>query len=206
MIYLLWMWKNDQAANTAFENVPENEDKAMADFFSEEGMKNSGAEWVLYCDSAWADEEYRNWGITAYTSIEKRIEHTKAIQKLGWFRYANMSSLLGTLQMDEGATQTPPYPNPIYQLFITKANPVTLKNYSLLSKEEETALWEKWQESVKRTEACMVIYCKSGWSNEQHPGYGVMAFPNIEARQAHYEDLEKLNWHLYFDAFTVLGK
>jgi hypothetical protein len=66
-------------------------------------------------------------------------------------------------------------------------------------------MWGKWQQSIDRTGACLVLYCKSAWCNEGLPSFGVMAYPSVEARQADVDELEKLNWPLYFDVFTLLG-
>jgi hypothetical protein len=205
MIYQLWMWKNHQAANTALAKISPEEDKVLAETFSNEAMERSGAKWFLYCESTWANEEYRNWGITIYPDVHSRIEHTRVIEKAGWYRYADMFSLLGTLKMEEGVPQKNDFPNPIYSLFIMRSNPVTLANYSRLTKEEENELWAKWRQSVERTGACLTLFCNSAWCDEGMPGFGVMAFPSIEALQAHQEDLQKLDWPLYFDAFTLLG-
>jgi hypothetical protein len=205
MIYQLWMWKNNPAANTLYAKISPEDDKVLAETFSDEAMDRFGAKWVLYCESAWANEEYRNWGITSYPDIQARIEHTRVIEKAGWYRYGDMFSLLGTLKMEEGVPQKANFPNPIYSLFIMHSNPVTYANNARLTESERTEMWAKWQQSVERTGACMVLYCQSAWCKEEMPGYGVMAFPNIEAVQAHWEDLQKLDWPLYFDSFTLLG-
>jgi hypothetical protein len=34
--------------------------------------------------------------------------------------------------------------------------------------------------------------------------YGVTAWPNVEAEQAHYKDLAKIGWHRYTYARTIL--
>jgi hypothetical protein len=205
MIYELWLWKNTPGSNRAWENRTEAEDESLKIALSDEAMKSCGAEWVLYCDSAWTDEEYRNWGITAYSSIEMRIAHTRALQKAGWFRMGEMASLLGILDNAASQPKKPDYPNPIYQLFIMRQNPVTHANYSRLTGEEQQRLWAAWEESVKRHNLHQFLFCKSGWCNEEKPFFGVITFPNIAARQAHWDDLDALNWWQYVSAFTLLG-
>jgi hypothetical protein len=205
MIYELWIWKNQTSANRDYAKISVEDDKVLNQAFNDEGLKRFGAAWFLYCESTWADEEYRNWGITTYQNIEGRIEQARESKKAGWYRFGNMVSLLGTLEMKEGAPQKPNFPKPIYQLWISKSNPVTTANYARLTKEDQDGLWAKWQQSVDRVGACMVLYCKSAWADESRPSFGVMAYPNIEGRQSHVEDLEKLNWGQYFDAFTLLG-
>jgi hypothetical protein len=205
MIYLLWLYKNHQPANTAFAKITPEEDKVLAETFSDAEMERFGAKLFLYCESAWANEEYRHWGITTYPDIQLRIEHTRVIDKAGWFRFADMFTLMGTLDMEDGIAKKPDFPNPIYHLYIMQNNPVAWANYARLTKEEEAEMWAKWKQSIERTGACMMLHCKSAWSSEGMPGFGVVAFPSIEARQAHAEDLGKLNWQLYFDVFTLLG-
>jgi hypothetical protein len=205
MYYELWMWKNTPGSNRAWENRTEAEDETLKTALSEEAMKSCGAEWVLYCHSAWADEEYRSWGITAYSSIEKRIAHSRLLQKAGWFGMGDMMSLMGVLEDGRGQPEKPEYPNAIYQLFIIRSNPVTIANYSRLTQDEQDNLWARWQESADRNNLHQFIFCKSGWCNEEKPYFGVVAFPDAAARQAHWEDLNQMNWFQYFSAFTLLG-
>jgi hypothetical protein len=101
--------------------------------------------------------------------------------------------------------KVPLFPNAVYQLWITRADPETMDNFSRLMKEELEATWAKWQESDNRTGACMVLACDCYWPNEENPGFGVMAFPSIEARQEHCKDLQALKWLQYIKAFTLLG-
>ena len=113
MIYTLWLWKNNPVANAAYARISAEDQKAQDLIFSAEAMERYGAAWVLYCSSAWANEEYRNWGICTYKSIEDRINHTREIEKAGWYRYADMVSFLGTLATDEPSLPGYPNPNPI---------------------------------------------------------------------------------------------
>ncbi len=199
MIYELWLWKNNPVANAAYAKITAEEQKALDQALE---MKKYGAEWVLYCESTWANEAYRNWGISSYQTLEGRIAQTRALEKAGWFNWAEMVSLMGTL---EGEVHKPDFPHPIYQLWISHANPITWANAAGESKEESDERWAKWQESVNRTGACLVLYCNSAWCDESRPNFGVMAFPSIEARAQHVADVEKLKWPLYFDSFVLLG-
>ena len=203
MIYELWLWKNNPVANAAIEKMTPEEEKAMDQAFNAEAMARYGAGWVLYCSSSWANDAYRNWGVTTYKSIEQKIEHTKIFTKAGWYRFAELYSILGTL--DGAEPSLPDYPNPIYELWMVRNDPVTTANFLHLSKEEEAELRVKHAESEKRTGAHMVLYCKSAWANEEYSGFGVTAFPNIEACQQNRDDLDQLNWSLYFNSFSMLG-
>lgn len=205
MIYELWLWKNTPASNRAWESRTEAEDKPLAAIFTDDAMKSSGAEWVLYCKSAWANEAYRNWGITRYTSIEARIAHTQLLEEKGWFRMGEMESLLGILDDSASEPKKPDYPNPIYQLFIMRLNPVTQANYARMTGEEQERLWAGWDESAKRHNIQQFLFCKSGWCDEEKPFFGVVTFPSIAARQAHWDDLDALNWWQYITASSLLG-
>jgi hypothetical protein len=207
MIYNLWLWKNNPTTNRLFASMTDEETKAMQANFTEEAMARRNSAWELYCECAWANEEYRNWGLVRYDSIQDRQRDTKEITQAGWFNYGDMVSLLGIPQMPNGGGAVKPdFPDPLYQLWIMRANPTALANYMSLSKDQEAELWGKWQESVKRTGACMMLNCISAWCDEQRPGFGVMAYPSMEARIEHVADTQKLHWGLYGDAFTILGK
>jgi hypothetical protein len=205
MIYMLWLWKNTPTSNRAYDNRSDVEDKALSAALSDEVMKGCGAEWVLYCNSTWANEEYRKWGITRFNSIEARMAHMRLLEEAGWYRMGEMASLLGILDNAASEPKKPDYPNPIYQLFIMRQNPMTNGNYSRLTGDEQQHLWAAWEESAKRHNIHRFLFCKSGWCNEDQPFFGVVTFPNIAARQAHWDDLVALNWWQYFSAFTLLG-
>lgn len=201
MIYELWMWKNNPTANAAYAKITEEEQKALDEALE---MEKYGAKWVLYCESTWANEQYRNWGITSYETLEGRIAQTRALEKAGWFQIAEIDSLMGML--DGGEAITPPtFPNPIYRLWIEHANPVTYANYAALSNEEEKALWDCWKESMDRTGACIVLFCNSAWCDGGRPKFGVAAFPSLEACMEHTKDCEKLKFPLYYDIFELMG-
>jgi hypothetical protein len=205
MIYELFLWKNNPLANAAYDNIRPEDQKALDPIFSDEGMDRYGAKFILYCDCTWANQEYLHWGIVRYNSIEDKIKHDQAYTKAGWFHYAELFTLLGTPVSAEETPKLPDLPNPIYQLWMIRNHPVTTANYAHLTKEEETQLWAVHNESEKRTGAQMVLYCKSAWANEEYLGFGVTAYPNIEACQVNRDDLEKINWPLYFMSFSILG-
>lgn len=204
MIYNLVIAKNTPYSNTKMANLPEQVVKDWDEVFSEERMKKYGAEWVAYCDCTWANEEYSVWAVNTYSDVHARIEHMKEITKAGWFQYADLFTLLG-IDTDGTGPQKPNFPNPIYSLWVIRNDPAALANYNRLSKEEEAELWRKHNENEDLTGACMVLRCKSYWANEEYWGFGISAYPSIEALVQNSEGLEKLNWPLYFKSFTLLG-
>lgn len=203
MIYQLYMLKNQSGANTALAKITPEERNALMQSMSAEALNQYGAQTVLDCACAWANEEYSHWGITSFKSIQGRIAQVQASEKLGLYRVAEFFSLLGTLDGDE--PKLPDYPNPIYQLWLMRNNPVLTANFMRSSKEELAEIMAKHAESEKRTETYTVLYCKSAWANEEYVEFGVSAFPNIEACQAHRDDLENFNWPLYSQSTSILG-
>lgn len=200
MIYELWMWKNNPTANAAYAKITEEEQKALDEALE---MEKFGAKWVLYCESTWANEQYRCWGITSYETLEGRIKQIQALEKAGWFRMAEIDSLLGMLDGED--VTMPDFPNPIYRLWISKANPVTWANYHALSKDEEKVLWDCWKESMDKTGSCVMLFCNSAWCDEGRPSFGVIAFPSLEACIQHNKDCEQLKFPLYYDTFQLMG-
>ena len=130
------------------------------------------------------------------------MAHSKEIAKTTWFQYVDLFTLLG---ISDSEPQMPAYPNPIYQLFIARNDPTIAANNARETKEENEARWGKWEESVKRNGAHVVLYCDSYWANEDYLGFGLVAFPSVEARIAHANDLLELNWTQFFSTFTIMG-
>jgi hypothetical protein len=73
-----------------------------------------------------------------------------------------------------------------------------------LTPEEQNALMVKNEASMKKVGAELIIYCSS-LSDEEWSGWGVEKYPNIEAVQQHLQDLNEINWFMYFKSKTVLG-
>jgi len=90
---------------------------------------------------------------------------------------------------------------PIYKLFLIKP----LEASYQLSQEEKDSLFAKVDEALKKVGGKRIVVCKSGWSSEQWPFFGVEEFPDIEAVQKHSELLDELNWFRYIESTTVLG-
>jgi hypothetical protein len=202
MLYNLCLAKNKPYSNTLMAHPPAEVVKEWDQVFSDETMSRYGQKWVVYCDSTWSNEEYSVFAVHTIKDMTSRLTHWKEIEKAKWYQYADLTTLFGT---SEEEPHLPTFPNPIYQLFMVRTNPVTMANMSAETKEQTATRWAKWRESADRTGALGVLYCDSYWANEDYLGFGVVAYPNVEARQAHATDLLKLNWTLYYSAFTLLG-
>jgi hypothetical protein len=90
----------------------------------------------------------------------------------------------------------------IYKLILIKR---FLEPWYQLSKEEQEDLMAQVDKIREKAGCKMVVLCKSGWSSEEWPFFGVEEFPDIEAEQKHFELLNELNWFRYIESVTVLG-
>ena len=55
----------------------------------------AGGEWLIQCDSRWADEEYPFWGVMEYPSLEACRQAVAENEEAGWYRYIVATTLLG---------------------------------------------------------------------------------------------------------------
>ena len=74
-----------------------------------------------------------------------------------------------------------------------------------LSKEERAKLMAQVMELREQAAAKGLISCESMWSSHRWLFFGVSEYPNIEALQQHYADLDKIDWWRYVEAETMLG-
>ena len=58
---------------------------------------------------------------------------------------------------------------------------------------------------MKSTCAQVVLYCDCYWANEAYLGFGLVAFPSIEALIAHANDCLELKWPQFFSTLTIMG-
>jgi hypothetical protein len=201
LIYQVHYIKNSAASNQAWKALSEAEQSALT-----EQERASRAEVkskaILFCDSAWADEEHPAWGVLSFPDLAARMQHTRMLRKIGWLDLVEAFTLLGTSDREPEAVTIP---NPIYKLWIIKSNPACTGARSELSKGLEAALWEKHNAIYAETGSKTVLSCSSYWCSEAYPFFGVSVYPNIEANQKVMEVLDELGWQRYFDSFSLLG-
>lgn len=90
----------------------------------------------------------------------------------------------------------------IYKLFLVRPN----SRWYGLTKEEQDSLLGKVQSLDGQAGAKQLYLCKSSWSNEQWPYFGLEEFPDLAAVQKHSQLLEELNWPYEFcRSFSILG-
>ena len=199
-IYQIFLGNNNIAGNLAYKALSETERKALSD--QEQASRDAlGAKMIVMCDSAWADEMHPWWGVVRYPDLQARIEHTRTIQKIGWLDITDAFTLLGTSDTEPEAVTIP---NPIYKLFILKNNPATALTRNL-PEGLEALMWEKHNALMKELGAQMLLYCNTTWCNEAYSGFGIDAYPDVEANMKIMEALNDLGFAGYFEANTYLG-
>jgi hypothetical protein len=200
-IYQIFYIKNSVAANQAWKALSETERSALIEQ-ERASRAEVKAKEIVFCNSAWADEEHPAWGVLSFPDLAGRIQHTRTLQKIGWLDIVESFTLLGTSDSEPEAVT---FSNPIYKLWIIKIMPAGTAAYSQLSKGLEAALWEKHNLIYDDTGSQMVLSCSSYWCNEAYPYFGISAYPSIEANQKVMQCLDELGWQRYFDVFTLLG-
>jgi hypothetical protein len=61
-----------------------------------EAMESVGGKSMLFCDSSWNSEKWLYWGVEEYPSMEAVQEYARCLTELGWFRYVDAETLLGS--------------------------------------------------------------------------------------------------------------
>jgi hypothetical protein len=68
----------------------------------EEVDQRAGANYLLFCNSRWADEEIFDWGVIEYPDMEAYQKKVEALEALGWWRYFSAKTILGTKMSEMG--------------------------------------------------------------------------------------------------------
>ena len=200
-IYQIFYMKNSAASNQAWKALSEAERNALIEQ-ERASRQEVKAKEVVFCNSAWADEEHPSWGVLSYPDLTARIQHTRTLEKIGWLNIVEAFTLLGTSDREPEAVTIP---NPIYKLWIGKVSPAGSGAYRGLVKGLEAALWEKHNAVYEETGSKIVLSCSSYWCNEAYPFFGVSVYPSIEANQKVVQVLDELGWQQYIESFSLLG-
>lgn len=62
----------------------------------EEVDRQAGAEWLIMCNSRWADEEIFDWAVIEYPDMGAYQKKVRELEKLDWWRYFSAKTILGT--------------------------------------------------------------------------------------------------------------
>lgn len=175
------------------------------DRFWEKIMENSkaaGARSLLGCYSRWSNELYPAWGVDEFPDMQAVQQCTRANEKIQHFRYIEAETYHGLLAEGFQVAQ-PGFPDPIYQLFLVKNQ--NNDPWTGLAEDTRDRIFAAVSSSIKKNGGVPMLGCDINWSNEEYAFFGVTAWPNIAAEQAHFKDLAGLDWHRYFYARTILG-
>ncbi len=58
--------------------------------------RRAGAQWILFCNSRWADESIFDWGVIEYPDMDAYQQKVEELEKLNWWRYFSAKTILGT--------------------------------------------------------------------------------------------------------------
>lgn len=90
----------------------------------------------------------------------------------------------------------------IYKLVLLKG---PTYRWEQLPEVEQNALWDKVNKRFKEVGGERILWVDTSWSSEEHPGFIVESFPDIEALQKYTAYMNELKFLQYFDVVTVIG-
>ena len=199
-VYQMFVINNNISSNLAWKSLSEDEQKALGDQ-DRASREAAGSKLIAYCDSAWADEMHLNWGVIRFPDLQARIEHARNLRKIGWLDINDAFTLLGTSTAEPEEVTVP---NPIYKLWIIKNNPATALTRNL-PKGLDALMWEKHNALYKEYKSQALLYCESTWCNEAYQGFGISAYPDIEANMKIMAGLNELGWPGRLECISYLG-
>ena len=199
-IYEIFVGNHNIAGNLAWNALSEAERNALND--QERAASEAvGAKAVVMCDSAWADEMHPWWGCMRFPDLVARIEQTRRLKQAGWLDRVEAFSLLGTSATEPAAVTIP---NPLYKLWIIKSNPASAQTLNQ-SRDLQALIREKHDAINQQFGGQNILYCESSWCNEAYRGFGISAYPDVEANMKIIAGLNELGWPGFFEAITYLG-
>jgi hypothetical protein len=97
-------------------------------------------------------------------------------------------------------------PDPVYQLFMIRN--VNNDPWEALTQDTKDRIFAAVVESIDKHGGKFWRRASGDieWSSEEYSSFGVIAWPSLEAQQAHFKDTAKIGWHRYIYARTILGK
>ena len=90
----------------------------------------------------------------------------------------------------------------IYKLVVAKGQS---HRWLQLPESERKSLWDKVNKAFEEVGGQRTMVCDSSWSSEEHPGFFIEIFPDVQALQKYTAYLNEINFLQYFDVLTVVG-
>jgi hypothetical protein len=94
-IYKLWLVKSNPAVAQISETVPKGLNSLMEEKHNAL-HKEYNSQVLFFCSSTWSNEAYLGFGVSVFPNIEANMAIMKGLGELGWPRYYDVFSLLGT--------------------------------------------------------------------------------------------------------------
>jgi hypothetical protein len=94
---------------------------------------------------------------------------------------------------------------PIYQLALGNKNLAGIQVWKALPEAQVKSLFDQEKASREAAGARAILFCDSSWADEMHHWWGVMRFPDLQARIDHTRRLDEMGWLDINDYFTLLG-
>jgi hypothetical protein len=141
------------------------------------------------------------WGLTCFPEGQARMEQMRLLREAGWLDYIDAFTLLGTSATEPQAITIA---NPVYKLWLIKNTALTAQA-SRRPKGLEALIWAKHDALNQEFGGQNLLYCESAWCNEAFLGFGISAYPSVEANMKLMAGLNELGWPEYLDVISYLG-
>jgi hypothetical protein len=89
MLFYRFNWKE------AFYQLSEEEQKALGAKI-QEGQDKFGVKRIVHCDSRWATEQWRGFGVEEHLSLEALHDYSKWQEDMKLYRYMYVETMLGS--------------------------------------------------------------------------------------------------------------
>ncbi len=162
----------------------------------------AGSKLLMNCYARWNNEACAGWGVEMVPDVQSLQQMARSHEKNQHYRYIEAETYIGTL-MEGFQVREAAFPDPLYQLFLVKNQ--NNEAWTSLSEDTRQRLFSAVGESIDARGGVTLLGCDINWSNEEYAFFGVNAWPDIAAQQAHFQDLAKIGWHRYFYSRTILG-
>ena len=168
----------------------------------DETGKTAGSTSHLVCRSQWSNERYVAWGLEEFPDLASIQLSVQTHEDNEHYRYLEAETCLGSKIGGKGI-EAVDFPNPLYQLWLVKN--INNDPWESLSKADRDRIWEQMGASIDKNGGVEVLTCESTWSNEEYSAFGVLAWPSLEAQQAHSKELANIGWYRYIYTKIILG-
>ena len=93
-VYVLVLGKGPTEA--WYQLPPDEQQKLMGPAFA--SRDQAGGKVLANCDSRWSSQQWSSFSVEEYPSIEALQEHMKCLEEMNWWRYVEITTILGTAQ------------------------------------------------------------------------------------------------------------